>query len=112
MQQFNGSLRLPDEVGPGLHVLIDLTDEHHIQITAASELIGEWPLEAVGIRASDDGFHLMAEGDEVVFRTDNDPAFALAVGLRHAPTLLRRQMSELLRYDPDLHQAVLEDRLP
>lgn len=110
MNQFNGSLRLPGEVGPGLHVLIDLTDEHHLQITAASDMIGDWPLEAVGIRAADDGFHLLAEGDEVVFRTDNDPAFALAVGLRNAPTLLRRQMSDLLRYDPVLHETVLEDR--
>jgi hypothetical protein len=110
MNQFNGSLRLPGEVGPGLHVLIDLTDEHHLQITAASDMIGDWPLEAVGIRAADDGFHLLAEGDEVVFRTDNDPAFAVAVGLRNAPTLLRRQMSDLLRYDPVLHETVLEDR--
>jgi hypothetical protein len=110
MNQFNGSLRLPGEVGPGLHVLIDLTDEHHLQITAASDMIGDWPLESVGIRAADDGFHLLAEGDEVVFRTDNDPAFALAVGLRNAPTLLRRQMSDLLRYDPVLHETVLEDR--
>jgi hypothetical protein len=103
-------LRLPGEVGPGLHVLIDLTDEHHLQITAASDMIGDWPLESVGIRAADDGFHLLAEGDEVVFRTDNDPAFAAAVGLRNAPTLLRRQMSDLLRYDPVLHETVLEDR--
>jgi hypothetical protein len=108
MQQFNGSLRLPGEVGPGLRVHIDLTDERHLQITAASDMIGDWPLEVVGIRAADDGFHLLAEGDEVVIRTDNDPAFAVAIGLRNAPTLLRRQMSDLLRHDPALHKTVLD----
>jgi hypothetical protein len=108
MQQFNGSLRLMGEVGPGLTVLIDLTDEHRLHITAASDVIGDWPLEAVGIRAADDGFHVLAEGDEVVIRTDNDPAFALAVGLRNAPTLLRRQMSDLLRHDPAFHETALD----
>jgi hypothetical protein len=108
MQRFTGSLRMPGEVGPGLQVLIDLTDERHLQITAASDVLGDWPLEAVGIRAADDGFHLLAEGDEVVFRTDNDPAFAVAIGLRNAPTLLRRQMSDLLRYDPVLHKTIQE----
>jgi len=108
MQRFNGSLRLPGEVGPGLRVLIDLSDEHHLQISAASDVIGDWPLEEVGIRAADDGFHLQAEGDEVVIRTDNDPAFAVAIGLRNAPTLLRRQMSDLLRHDPLLHEKVVD----
>lgn len=108
MQQFNGSLRLPGEVGPGLRVLIDLTDGGNIHISAATDVIGDWPIEQIGIRAAEDGFHLLAEGDEVVIRTDNDPAFAVAVGLRNAPTLLRRQMSDLLRHDPVWHEKALD----
>lgn len=110
MTQFNGSLRMPGEAGPGLKVVIDLTDDSHLHISAAQDLIGDWPLKEVGIRAADDGFHLIAEGEEVILRTENDPAFAVAVGLRNAPTLLRRQMSELLRNDPNWHEKALDQR--
>ncbi|MDP3983827.1 MAG: hypothetical protein Q8Q52_02320 [Acidimicrobiia bacterium] len=108
MPQFNGSLRMPGEMGPGLRVLIDLTDDSHLHISAAADVIGDWLLEEVGIRATDDGFHLLAEGEEVVIRTDNDPEFAVAIGLRNAPTLLRRQMSDVLRHDPKWHQKALD----
>lgn len=108
MPQFHGSLRMPGETGPGLRVVIDLTQDSHLQIAASSDLIGDWPLTEVGIRAADDGFHLLAEGEEVILRTDNDPAFAVAVGLRNAPALLRRQMSDLLRNDPEFHRQVIE----
>jgi hypothetical protein len=108
MTQFKGSLRLMGEIGPGIAVTIDLTDDRHLHIAASSDVIGEWPLQAVGIRAAEDGFHLLAEGDEVVINTDNDAAFALELGLRNAPTLLRRQMSELIRNDPKYHQQALE----
>jgi hypothetical protein len=108
MQHFNGSLRLPGEIGPGLRVQIDLTDDSHLQIAAAQDVIGDWPLHEVGIRAADDGFHVLAEGEEVILRTENDPAFAVAVGLRNAPTLLRRQMSELMRNDPNWHERAIE----
>jgi hypothetical protein len=99
---------MPGERGPGLRVEIDLTDDSHLHIEAAQDLIGDWALQDLGIRASDDGFHLLAEGEEVIIRTDNDPAFAVAIGLRNAPTLLRRQMSELMRNDPAWHQKAIE----
>ncbi len=108
MTQFNGSLRMPGEMGPGVKVVIDLTQDHHLHISAAADLIGDWPIHEVGIKASADGFHVLAEGEEVILRTENDPAFAVAVGLRNAPTLLRRQMSELLRNDPELHRQAVE----
>jgi hypothetical protein len=99
-------------MGPGLRVLIDLTDDSHLHISASQSLIGDWPLNEVGIRAAEDGFHVLAEGEEIILRTENDPAFAVAVGLRNAPTLLRRQMSELIRNDPTWHQKALGDQQP
>jgi len=108
MPQFKGSLRMAGEAGPGLRVVIDLTDDSHLQIAASQDVIGDWSLDDVGIRAADDGFHLLAEGEEVIIRTDNDPAFAVAVGLRNAPTVLRRQMSELLRNDATWHERAIE----
>jgi hypothetical protein len=99
---------MPGERGPGLRVEIDLTDDSHLHIAAAQELIGDWSIEDLAIRAAEDGFHLLAEGEEVIIRTDNDPAFAVAIGLRNAPTLLRRQMSELMRNDPAWHQKAIE----
>jgi hypothetical protein len=81
-------------------VAIDLTDDKHLRITAGHEDLGDWPLSEVKLRAEDDGFHLWAEGDEVVFSTDNDPAFALAAGIINAPPLLRRQISALMRAEP------------
>ncbi|HSL25856.1 MAG TPA: hypothetical protein VLA54_06195 [Acidimicrobiia bacterium] len=103
MEHFDGSLRLAHEASP-IRVAIDLTDDHVMKISAESVEIGVWPLGHIAFRALDDGFHMIADGEEIVIRTDNDPAFALAVGIRNAPTQLRRQISELMRYDPRFHE--------
>jgi hypothetical protein len=47
---------------------------------------------------------MIADGEEIIIKTNNDPAFALAMGIRNAPTQLRRQMSDLMRYDPKYHR--------
>ncbi|MGH8928649.1 MAG: hypothetical protein ACRDWH_09885 [Acidimicrobiia bacterium] len=106
MDHFDGSLRLAGDDAP-IKVGIDLTDDHVMKISAEEVAIGEWRIGQVAVRALDDGFHMIADGEEIVIRTDNDPAFALAMGIRNAPTQLRRQMSDLMRYDPKYHH--LED---
>jgi hypothetical protein len=102
MAHFDGSLKLAGNEAP-VRVAIDLTDDHVIRISAETIEIGEWTLGQIGMKALDDGFHMLADGEELIIKTDNDPAFALAVGIRNAPTQLRRQMSDLMRYDPNFH---------
>jgi hypothetical protein len=105
MTHFEGSIRLVGERGAGLPVHINLTDDHHLHLATDHEELGDWPITEIAVTAKDDGFHLRAEGDEIVIRTSNDAEFALAMGIRNAPTLLRRQMSELMRNDPRFHGA-------
>ena len=103
MPHFDGSLKLAGNEAP-VRVAIDLTDDHVIRISAEEIEIGEWTIGQLAVKALEDGFHMIAEGEELIIKTDNDPAFALAMGIRNAPTHLRRQMSDLMRYDPAYHQ--------
>lgn len=96
MSEFDGRLRLLGEKGAGVGIHIDLDDER-LHVTSGEVEIGTWSLEDVMILAKEDGFHLRAEGEEVVITTDDDPGFAVAVGVRNAPPLLRRQISERMR---------------
>ncbi|MGQ0847844.1 MAG: hypothetical protein ACT4OP_01750 [Actinomycetota bacterium] len=104
MEQFAGRVRLVGDAAPPINVTIDLTDNHHLRIRAHHLEIGEWPLDDVRIQAREDGFHLLAGGDELIIDTDDDPAFAVAAGIRNAPTELRRRMSALMRADPKYHE--------
>jgi hypothetical protein len=103
MDHFDGSLKLAGQEAP-VRVAIDLTDDQVMRITAEEIEIGEWTIGQVAVKALDDGFHMIADGEEIIIKTDNDPAFALAMGIRNAPTQLRRQMSDLMRYDPRYHR--------
>lgn len=97
MSTYHGSLRVPGETGPGLGVVVDLTDGR-IRIAAGEAEIGDWARDEVRIHADDDGFHLRAEGEEVILDvSDDDAAFAVDYGLRAAPPLLRRRMAALMR---------------
>ncbi len=83
------------ERGPGLYVVVDLEDEQ-VLLKTGTTVLGRWPLEDIGVRADDDGFHLRIEGEEAVFTTDEDVAFALAVGLHSASPRLRRRMGAFM----------------
>jgi hypothetical protein len=108
MDHFDGSLKLAGTEAP-VRVAIDLTDDHVMRITAEEIEIGQWKIGHLAVKALDDGFHMIADGEELIIRTDNDPAFALAVGIRNAPTQLRRQMSDLMRYDPKYHHIDMDE---
>lgn len=98
MSSYEGSLRMVGETGPGIPVVIDLRDDR-VGITAGDIEIGDWTREEVRINADVDGIHVRAEGEEVVLELERDAEFALEVGLRQAPPLLRRRMAQLLRTD-------------
>lgn len=98
MSTYEGSLRMVGEDGPGLAVVIDLRGDR-LGIRAGEVEIGDWSREEVRINADTDGIHLRAEGEEVVLDLEKDAEFAVEVGLRQAPPLLRRRMAQLLRTD-------------
>ena len=98
MSSYEGSLRMVGEDGPGLPVIIDLRDDR-LEIKAGDVEIGDWSRDEVRINAAVDGIHVRAEGEEVVLDLARDAEFAIEVGLRQAPPLLRRRMAQLLRSD-------------
>lgn len=96
MSTYEASLKMVGEDGPGLPVVIDLRDDR-MGITSGGVEIGDWSREEVRINADVDGIHVRAEGEEVVLDLVRDAEFAIEVGLRQAPPLLRRKMAQLLR---------------
>lgn len=96
MSTYEASLRMAGEGGPGLPVVIDLRDDR-LGITAGDIEIGDWSRNEVRINADVDGIHMRAEGEELVLDLAKDAEFAIEVGLRQAPPLLRRKMAQLLR---------------
>ncbi len=95
MSEFRGSFRMAHESGPGVGVVIDLDDEQ-VLIKSGVAVLGRWPLDEVGIRGEDDGFHLRIEGEEAVFVTADDVEFAQAVGLQAMAPRLRRRLGAAL----------------
>jgi len=98
MSSYEASLRLLGEDGPGIPVVIDLRDDR-LGITSGEIEIGDWSRTEVRINADVDGIHVRAEGEELVLDLERDAEFALEVGLRQAPPLLRRRMAQLMRTD-------------
>ena len=98
MGHYKGLLRVPGDEGPALDVSIDL-DQERFRVTAGGSEIGDWAMEEIRVNALADGFHLRAEGEEVVLAIDEDAQFALDIGLRSAPPHLRRKMAALMRND-------------
>ena len=96
MSTYEASLKMVGEDGPGLPVVIDLRDDR-MGITSGEIEIGDWSRDEVRINADVDGIHVRAEGEEVVLDLARDAEFAIEVGLRQAPPLLRRKMAQLLR---------------
>jgi len=96
MSTYEASLKMVGEDGPGLPVVVDLRDDR-MGITSGDVEIGDWSRDEVRINADVDGIHIRAEGEEVVLDLTRDAEFAIEVGLRQAPPLLRRKMAQLLR---------------
>jgi hypothetical protein len=83
---------MANRVETGVDVIVDIVSET-LSIKAGDQVLGTWPLSAVGIRGEDDGFHLRMEGEEVLLVTDDETGFAIAVGMRSASPIMRRRIS-------------------
>ncbi len=99
MSAYDARLRIDGTNEAPIHVLIDLTDDR-ITMTAGEVEVADWARDEIRVSALPDGFHVRAEGEEIILDVTEDARFALDLGLRNAPPYLRRRMSALLRLDP------------
>lgn len=89
---FAGVLRTRTERDTAIRVVIDLTDER-LRLRSGENEIADWSLSDIRINAQDDGFHIRAEGEEIILDLREDAEFAVALGLHSAPVELARRMS-------------------
>ncbi|HET9204512.1 MAG TPA: hypothetical protein VFP67_15360 [Acidimicrobiia bacterium] len=101
MTAYDAQLRLSGTDDAPISVVVDLTDDRLI-MTAGDIEVGDWARDQVRVSAMPDGFHVRAEGEEIILDVTDDAHFAIDLGLRNAPPILRRRMSALLRSDSDL----------
>lgn len=92
MVDFVGVLRNQNERDTAIRVVIDLTDER-IRLRSGDTEIADWSLNDIGVNAQSDGFHIRAEGEEIILDLSQDAQFAVALGLHSAPIGLARRMS-------------------
>jgi hypothetical protein len=83
MGEFKGQMQVPGVVEWPLSVRIELEGER-ICIAAAGYEVGNWSLDEVEIKSRDTGFEVHARGESFFVATDDDPEFALEVGMRRA----------------------------
>lgn len=95
---YEGLLRVEGENEPPIGVMVDLTDGR-MRVSAGDIEVADWSLDEVRISALLDGFHVRAEGDEVVLEIEDEGHFALDLGLKSGHPALRRKMAALMRDD-------------
>ena len=100
MGTFDGLLHLNGDGEPAVKVEIDLTGERLV-VKSGDVEVADWKLDEIRINALTDGFHVRAEGEEVILEVTEDGRFAVDLGLRSASPTLRRKISALLRSDAE-----------
>ncbi|MGH8872704.1 MAG: hypothetical protein ACRDWS_12070 [Acidimicrobiia bacterium] len=101
MTAYDARLRMERTDEAPISVLIDLTDDRLTMRSGEIE-VADWARDEIRVSALPDGFHVRAEGEEIILDVAEDARFALDLGLRNAPPILRRRMAALLRDDaPD-----------
>ncbi|CAN5741242.1 hypothetical protein BH23ACT4_BH23ACT4_08800 [soil metagenome] len=96
MAEFDGLLRIDGEADRPMNVTIDLTGDR-MKVTAGDVEVADWSRDEFRVRALSDGFHVRAEGEEVVLNVRDDARFAIELGLKSAHPTLRRRMAALMR---------------
>jgi len=92
MVDFTGVLRTRTERDTAIRVVIDLTSER-LRLRSGDTEIADWNLGDIRVNAQSDGFHIKAEGEEIILDLTEDAEFAVALGLNSAPVELARRMS-------------------
>ncbi len=96
MTAYDARLRLDGADEAPIQVVIDLTDDRFTMKSGDVE-VADWSRSEIRVSPLLDGFHIRAEGEEIILDVTDEARFALDLGLRNAPPLLRRRMSALLR---------------
>jgi len=92
LADFEGVLRTPTERDTAIRVVIDLNGER-LRLRSGDTAIADWSLDEIRVNALSDGFHIKAEGEEIILDLAQDAEFAVALGLGSAPVDLARRMS-------------------
>lgn len=100
MSSYDARLRVSGDTGLPLGVEVDLTDGR-MKVRAGDTELANWNIDRIRVSALQDGFHVRAEGEEVILNIIDDARFAIELGLRTAYPGLRRRMSALMRDDVD-----------
>lgn len=86
MTSFDARMRLLGEPGPPLGVEIDLTGDR-MRVTAGGSYVANWALHEIAISPQGDGFHIEAEGEDVIINLADRERFATEIGI-HSRALL------------------------
>lgn len=96
MGQYEAKLRIEGTEDPPITVVVDLTGDRMV-VKAGEIEVGDWAREEIRVAAQLDGFHVRAEGEEMVLDIRDDAHFAVEMGMRQAHPFLRRRMAAVLR---------------
>ena len=84
------------DAGPPLNVTIEVSEEH-LHLRSGETEVADWAVSEIRVSALEDGFHVRAEGEDVVLEVEDDARFAVELGLRNAHPALRKRMATYLR---------------
>ncbi len=79
MTSFDARLRVVGQSGLPLGVEVDLTGDRMV-VSAAGERLADWVWDEIRISASPDGYHIRAEGEEIVLNVTDGSRFAHELG--------------------------------
>lgn len=100
--ELTGTVTMSGENNPGVHVAV-LFSDGVLRLTSGHELVGEWPIDDLGIHPLNEGYEIRAEGEEFILVTDDDAALADEMNIKTASPRLARQVAARHRPDePDL----------
>ena len=80
MTSFDARLRLTSQPGMPLGVEVDL-DGGRMVITSGGNVVADWPLNEIQVIPRADGFHFIAEGEEVILNVSDKRRFATEIGI-------------------------------
>ncbi len=80
MTSFDARFRVIGQTVFSLAVEVELTGER-MTVTAGESQVADWALEEIRIFSIQDGFHIKAEGEEVMINITDNARFATEIGL-------------------------------
>ena len=81
MTSFDARLRVVGQSGFPLGVVVDLSGDRMI-VTAGSDELADWAVSDIQVHSLPDGFHIRAEGEEVVINVSDGALFASEIRRR------------------------------